>query len=78
MVSGRASLGLDFAVVEECARHDECGTFADAFDGHVLLVEYTKKGLAKVCAGWSCTLGVVRRDEEVVPEGAAGFLRETC
>ncbi|MEU9169099.1 endo alpha-1,4 polygalactosaminidase [Streptomyces sp. NPDC048420] len=78
LVSDRASVGLDFAVVEECAEYDECGTFADAFDDNVLMVEYTKKGLAKACATWSSTLSVVRRDEEVVPEGADGFLRETC
>ncbi|WP_329227499.1 endo alpha-1,4 polygalactosaminidase [Streptomyces canus] len=78
LVSDRALLGLDFAIVEECAEYDECGTFADAFDDHVLVVEYTKKGLATACATWSSTLSVVRRDEEVVPEGADGFLRETC
>ncbi|MGC0341027.1 endo alpha-1,4 polygalactosaminidase [Streptomyces sp. SLBN-8D4] len=78
LVSDRALLGLDFAIAEECAEYDECGTFADAFDDHVLVVEYTKKGLTTACAGWSSTLGVVRRDEDVVPEGADGFLRETC
>ncbi|WP_328976192.1 endo alpha-1,4 polygalactosaminidase [Streptomyces canus] len=78
LVSDRALLGLDFAIVEECAEYDECGTFADAFDDQVLVVEYTKKGLATACATWSSTLSVVRRDEEVVPEGADGFLRETC
>ncbi|WP_330326411.1 endo alpha-1,4 polygalactosaminidase [Streptomyces pseudovenezuelae] len=78
LVPDRASIGLDFAIAEECAEYDECGTFADAFDDHVLVVEYTKRGLATACAGWSRTLSVVRRDEEVVPEGADGFLRETC
>ncbi|MFG2729294.1 endo alpha-1,4 polygalactosaminidase [Streptomyces canus] len=78
LVSDRASLGLDFAIVEECAEYDECGEFADAFDDNVLMVEYTKKGLTTACATWSSTLSVVRRDEEVVPEGADGFLRETC
>jgi serine/threonine protein kinase len=78
LVSDRASLGLDFAIVEECAEYDECGEFADAFDDNVLLVEYTKKGLTTACATWSSTLSVVRRDEEVEPEGADGFLRETC
>ncbi|WP_078612496.1 endo alpha-1,4 polygalactosaminidase [Streptomyces canus] len=78
LVSDRALPGLDFAIAEECAEYDECGTFADAFDDHVLVVEYTKKGLTTACAGWSSTLSVVRRDEDVVPEGADGFLRETC
>ncbi|MEU0424464.1 endo alpha-1,4 polygalactosaminidase [Streptomyces canus] len=78
LLSDRASLGLDFAIVEECAEYDECGEFADAFDDNVLVIEYTGKGLTTACATWSSTLSVVRRDEEVVPEGADGFLRETC
>ncbi|MFE1833503.1 endo alpha-1,4 polygalactosaminidase [Streptomyces sviceus] len=78
LVSDRASVGLDFAIAEECAEYDECGTFADAFDDNVLVVEYTKRGLAAACATWSGSLSVVRRDAEVVPEGADGFLRETC
>ncbi|MGX1474408.1 UNVERIFIED_CONTAM: serine/threonine protein kinase [Streptomyces canus] len=78
LVSDRAALGLDFAIVEECAEYDECGEFADAFDDNVLMVEYTRKGLTTACATWSSTLSVVRRDEEVEPEGADGFLRETC
>jgi hypothetical protein len=69
---------LNFAIVEECAEYDECGAYADAFDDTVLMVEYTKKGLTTACAAWSSTLSVVRRHEEVVPEGAGGFLRETC
>ncbi len=78
LLSDHASVGLDFAVVEECAEYDECGEFADAFGGNVLVVEYTEKGLARACADWGGTLSVVRRDAEVVPEGAAGFLRGTC
>ncbi|MFC8431002.1 endo alpha-1,4 polygalactosaminidase [Streptomyces sp. NPDC057253] len=78
LLSDHTSVGLDFAVVEECAEYEECGEFADAFGGHVLVVEYTRKGLATACADWSSTLSVVRRDPDVVPEGAAGFLRETC
>lgn len=78
LLSDHASVGLDFAVVEECAEYDECGEFADAFGGNVLVVEYTEKGLARACADWGGTLSVVRRDADVVPEGAAGFLRGTC
>ncbi|MFF7048695.1 endo alpha-1,4 polygalactosaminidase [Streptomyces griseorubiginosus] len=78
LLADRASVGLDFAMAEECAEYDECGAFADAFDGNVLVVEYTGKGMAAACAHWGGTLGVVRRDADVVPEGAAGFLRKTC
>lgn len=78
LVSERASVGLDFAVVEECGEWNECGKFAEAFDNNVLVVEYTAKGLSNACSGWSSTLSIVRRDQEVVPEGTSGYLRETC
>ncbi|WP_240436310.1 endo alpha-1,4 polygalactosaminidase [Streptomyces sporangiiformans] len=78
LVSERASVGLDFAVAEECGEWNECGKFAEAFDNNVLVVEYTAKGLSNACSGWSSTLSVVRRDQYVVPEGTSGYLRETC
>jgi serine/threonine protein kinase len=78
LVSERASVGLDFAVAEECGEWNECGEFAEAFDDNVLVVEYTAKGLSNACSGWSSTLSVVRRDQDVVPEGASGYVRETC
>ncbi|MEU1513485.1 endo alpha-1,4 polygalactosaminidase [Streptomyces sp. NPDC005811] len=78
LVADRAAVGLDFAIVEECADYDECGAFAEAFDDNVLVVEYTAKGLARACSGWGGTLAVVRRDEEVVPEGSDGYVRGTC
>jgi len=78
LVSDRKSVGLDFAVAEECAEWDECGEFAEAFDGNVLVVEYTAKGMAKACSGWGGTLSIVRRDEQVVPKGASGYVRRTC
>ncbi|MFJ8107207.1 endo alpha-1,4 polygalactosaminidase [Streptomyces sp. NPDC096132] len=78
LVSRRAAVGLDFAVVEECGQWDECGEFADAFDDNVLVVEYTANGLSHACSGWSSTLSIVRRDQDVVPKGTSGYVRETC
>ncbi|MER5436550.1 endo alpha-1,4 polygalactosaminidase [Streptomyces sp. NPDC002588] len=78
LVSERASVGLDFAVVEECGEWNECGEFAKAFDDNVLVVEYTAKGLSNACSGWSSTLSIIRRDQDVVPEDASGYLRESC
>ncbi|OAH16111.1 endo alpha-1,4 polygalactosaminidase [Streptomyces jeddahensis] len=78
LVPYRASVGLDFAVVEECGEWNECGEFAEAFDNNVLAVEYTAKGLSAACSGWSSTLSIVRRDQSVVPKGASGYLRQTC
>ncbi|MFJ8361930.1 endo alpha-1,4 polygalactosaminidase [Streptomyces sp. NPDC093984] len=78
LVADRASVGLDFAVVEECGQWNECGRFAEAFDNNVLVVEYTVKGLSEACSGWSSTLSIVRRDRNVAPKGASGYLRQTC
>ncbi|NUP45612.1 MAG: protein kinase [Streptomyces sp.] len=78
LLSDRASLGLDFAVAEECAEWDECGEFAEAYGGNVLVVEYTAKGMAKACTDWGNSLSIVRRDESVVPKGASGYVRQTC
>jgi hypothetical protein len=78
LLAYRASVGLDFAVVEQCGQWNECGEFAEAFDNNVLVVEYTAKGMSKACSGWSSTLSIVRRDEQVVPKGTSGYLRRTC
>ncbi|CAM5472065.1 endo alpha-1,4 polygalactosaminidase [Streptomyces aurantiogriseus] len=78
LLSDRAAVGLDFAVVEECGEWDECGEFAEAFANNVFVVEYTAKGKSKACSGWSSELSIVRRDQDAVPKGASGYLRQTC
>ncbi|MFI5676762.1 endo alpha-1,4 polygalactosaminidase [Streptomyces cellulosae] len=78
LVRDRASVGLDFAVVEECGQWDECGEFAEAFDNNVFVVEYTAKGMSKACSSWSSQLSIVRRDQDVAARGASGYLRKTC
>ncbi|WP_369030785.1 endo alpha-1,4 polygalactosaminidase [Streptomyces adonidis] len=78
LLRDRASVGLDFAIAEECGQWDECGEFADAFDNNVLVVEYTAQGMTKACSSWSGQLSIVRRDAEVEPKGASDYLRDTC
>jgi len=78
LVADRASVGLDFAVVEECGEWNECGAFADAFDNNVLVAEYTAKGFSQACSGWGSTLSVVRRDQSLVPKGTSGYVHQTC
>ncbi|MCP9208359.1 endo alpha-1,4 polygalactosaminidase [Streptomyces sp. NEAU-Y11] len=74
----REETGLDFAVVEECGAYDECGGYVKAFGRHVVVVEYTAKGLAKGCAAWGDRLSIVRRDIGVTPRGDGDYLRGTC
>lgn len=42
------------------------------------MIEYTDEGLATACTRWGGSLSIVRRDRDVVPEGAAGYVRKTC
>ncbi|MFE0106702.1 endo alpha-1,4 polygalactosaminidase [Streptomyces sp. NPDC059009] len=78
LVRDRKQVGLDFAVVEECGQYDECGAYTKAFGAHVLVIEYTERGLDKACDGWGEKLSIVRRDLDVVPAGKKGYVRETC
>jgi hypothetical protein len=73
----RSRAGLDFAVAEECAEWDECGTYAKAFHDRVLVIEYTDSGLRKALAGFGDRLSIVRRDVKVSTPGSAGYVRRT-
>ncbi len=78
LAKDRKRVGLDFAVVEECGQYDECGSYLDAFGDHVIVVEYTEKGMEKACAGWGDRINIVRRDLDVTPVYQDGYVRETC
>jgi hypothetical protein len=78
LAGDRTVNGLDFAVAEECADFNECGDYTQAFGNHVIVIEYSAKGLQKACSSWGSQLSVVRRDVDVVPKGTSGYLRQTC
>jgi hypothetical protein len=78
LAGDRTSTGLDFAIAEECGTYNECGDYTDAFGAHVIVIEYTAKGLSKACAGWGSQLSIVRRDLDVSPKGTSGYVRQTC
>ncbi|MET7698199.1 endo alpha-1,4 polygalactosaminidase [Streptomyces sp. NPDC005485] len=73
----RSRNGLDFAVAEECAEWDECGTYAKAFHDRVLVVEYTDSGLRKALSDFGDRLSIVRRDIKVSTPGSEGYVRKT-
>jgi hypothetical protein len=77
LAGDRKRTGLDFAVAEECAEYDECGTYAKAFDDRVLVVEYSDAGLRKAVAGFGGRLSIVRRDVLVSTPGSDGYVRRT-
>jgi hypothetical protein len=72
----RKRTGLDFAVAEECAEYDECGTYAKAFDDRVLVIEYSDSGLRKALAGFRDRLSIVRRDVMVSTPGSSHYVRK--
>ena len=78
LATEREKVGLDFAVVEECGKYEECDVFTDAFGDEVLVIEYDAQGLQRACEGWGDDVSVVRRDVDLVPAGEAGHLRQTC
>lgn len=72
---------LDFALVEECAQHDECGTYLDAYDRRVYAVEYTDAqdvAFAEACERWGDRIGLTLRDRDLEPAGGAAHVEERC
>lgn len=78
LASYRTSVGLDFAVAEECGQYNECGDYVDAFGNNVIVIEYTNSGRQKACSGFGTRLSIVQRDVNVSVPGDSGYVRKTC
>jgi hypothetical protein len=78
LAGDRQSVGLDFAVAEECGQYDECGDYVDAFGNNVIVIEYTNSGRQKACSGFGTRLSIVQRDVDVSVPGDSGYVRKTC
>jgi hypothetical protein len=78
LASAHKEMGTDFAVAEECAEWNECGDYADAYDDHVVVIEYAKANLKKACSQFGDRLSIVLRDVDVSAPGSDGYVRETC
>jgi Glycoside-hydrolase family GH114 len=82
---GRADLGaaFDFAVVEECARHDECGDYRAAYGDRVLQVEYaddpgSAEDFRAACRSDELLPTALLRDRDLVPAGEPGYVLCRC
>jgi hypothetical protein len=73
----RTATGLDFAVVEECNRYDECDDYIKAYEDQVYVVEYRRADFDHGCAAYP-QLSIVLRDRGLVPVGAGGHVRQAC
>ncbi|CAL9393302.1 hypothetical protein SUDANB121_01314 [Nocardiopsis dassonvillei] len=77
--------GFDFAVAESCAAWGECESYTSVYGAQgVLDIEYPdtlrERGLtfADVCADPDTPPRTILRDLDLVPDGAEGYLYETC
>lgn len=77
LLGRRDETGFDFAVVEQCSEFDECGAFASAYDGSVLVVEYDETAFAEGCDRFP-ELSIVLRDPLLVRPGDTGYVRRSC
>ncbi|WP_239471593.1 endo alpha-1,4 polygalactosaminidase [Streptomyces sp. NEAU-S7GS2] len=74
----RGRIGFDFAVVEECARYEECTDFATAYANRVFIIEYTQQDFTAACRAWGKKLSLTLSDRDVRPAGTKGSLRRYC
>jgi hypothetical protein len=72
------SLGLDFAVTEECGAYSECGDYEKAFGDHVVDIEYSSEGLNAACTDEASKFAIVERDEGVASPSNGDYVRKTC
>ncbi|MEI7032159.1 endo alpha-1,4 polygalactosaminidase [Streptomyces pratensis] len=78
LLQRRREIGFDFAVAEECGRHDECADYASAYSDRVFVVEYRDEDFDRACSSVGPKLSVVRRDLGVRPAGRPGHVFRTC
>jgi hypothetical protein len=61
--------GLDFAVVEECGRYNECEDYRSLYGNNMVVIEYTTAGYSRACTSVGAQVAVVRRNLAVSPSG---------
>ena len=73
--------GFDFALVEECAAHDECQDYSAVYGEHVIDIEYTDnlpRSFSELCADENSPTSMVLRDRNLTRPGDEGYVFELC
>jgi hypothetical protein len=76
-----AQADFDFAVTEECAAYEECGSYTAVYGEHVIDIEYTDelpRPFAEMCADDDSPSSMVLRDRDLLTPGADGYAFEAC
>jgi hypothetical protein len=79
--AGKASVGFDFAIAEECQVYKECGSYTGPYGNHVIEIEYTdnaRSAYTKACAAQGKSISVILRDRDVVAKGQSAYRYEYC
>jgi hypothetical protein len=74
-------LGFDFAVTEECAAYDECGSYTRIYGEQVLQIEYTDNlpdDFDTVCADPDRAPLTILRDRDLVGPDDAAYAYDQC
>ncbi|MFD9703005.1 endo alpha-1,4 polygalactosaminidase [Lentzea sp. NPDC059081] len=78
---GRAEVGFDFAVTEECHRWSECSSYTDVYGTHVMDIEYTddlRGTFGDVCADPATPATTTLRDRLLVAAGGKDYSFQHC
>ncbi len=72
-----AAMGTDFAVVEECNRYDECGTYQAVYDNLLFIIEYRSQDFQSGCSAYP-GLSIVLRDLNVSTPSSSAYVYQGC
>lgn len=78
---GKSEVGFDFAVSEECHRWEECSSYSDVYDSHVMDIEYTddlRGTFEDVCNDPDTPATTTLRDRYLVGPGHADYAFDHC
>ncbi|KAL0574122.1 hypothetical protein V5O48_007830 [Marasmius crinis-equi] len=75
---GKAQVGFDFAVAEQCQEFDECDSYTDVYGNQVLEIEYDEDSWKDACSARGSSISIIYRDVEVSPPGSGSYVYQEC
>ena len=77
LVGKRTSIGLDFAVAEQCGEFNECDRYTSGYSDLVYVIEYNRAAFTRSCRDFP-SLSVVLRDVQLSTPTNPAYVRDTC
>ncbi len=82
--AGRAQVGFDFAVAEDCMDYTmdgdvpECQGYVNTYGAHVIVIEYASAAYRSACSRFGSRLSITFRDRDVTTPGSGSYQFATC